>query len=641
MVLHHEREAMHQIMSLTRDASSLGTGSPTAPTFNGQFDNALASCSSVYCIDLMLQRMVASVRVASPKSRVDEPEVQISAFESKQRHHDVNPETLARKWNIGLDQARQTLRVTTQLGVRQAVHPLTRRYRTDLMQQNVKRLNTTFYTDTLFCPIKSINGNSCAQVFTNQHMVRVHPMASKAEAGIALKAFIADVGAPHKMIFDGAREQTGPKTEFQRQIRRHEIQTHHNEPYTSKQNRAEDQIGVLRRRWKRRMAKKHVPRALWDYGLIYESEILTRMARGDRTGYEEVTGETPDISEWLDFEFYDLVWYWDHPQADDNPRLGRWLGVSHRIGSALCYWILKENGRVVSRTTVQHVTSLDLQQPETKQRVTQLDQDLHELLDKDLPEHPMGQDHFYQHDLYLEGREDDPCDPEEVQQQGQPHAINEEDAPEHSPDTYDDLVGAQLMLPKGDNWQQGRVIKRARGEDGKPIGTRHQNPSMDTRQYVVKMPDGSVEVHFANIIAENIFSQVDSEGRSFSILKEINDHRKGVEAVSKDDAFYVSSNGNRIPKRTTRGWELLVEWKDGTLDWIPLHELKKGNPIEVAEYALANKIDDEPAFSWWVHSTLRKRNRIISKVKSRYWKTTHKFGIEVPKTVKRALVLEH
>jgi hypothetical protein len=43
-----------------------------------------------------------------------------------------------------------------------------------------------------------------------------------------------------------------------------------------------------------------------------QGELLTRMSHGDdgRSGYEQVTGETPDISEWLDFEFYDLV-RWD------------------------------------------------------------------------------------------------------------------------------------------------------------------------------------------------------------------------------------------------------------------------------------------------------------------------------------------
>jgi hypothetical protein len=29
-----------------------------------------------------------------------------------------------------------------------------------------------------------------------------------------------------------------------------------------------------------------------------------------------------------------------------------------------------------------------------------------------------------------------------------------------------------------------------------------------------------------------------------------------------------------VPKRTTRGWKLLVEWRDGTQDWIPMVGLK-------------------------------------------------------------------
>ena len=60
----------------------------------------------------------------------------------------------------------------------------------------------------------------------------------------------------------------------------------------------------------------------------------------------------------------------------------------------------------------------------------------------------------------------------------------------------------------------------------------------------------------------------------------------------------------------------------------------------MAKYAVLNKIASEPAFNWWVKSVLRKRDRIISKVKSRYWKTTHKFGIELPKSVAEALAID-
>ncbi len=54
-------------------------------------------------------------------------------------------------------------------------------------------------------------------------------------------------------------------------------------------------------------------------------------------------------------------------------------------------------------------------------------------------------------------------------------------------------------------------------------------------------------------------------------------------------------------------------------------------------------IDLEPAFNWWVPHVLKKRDWIISLVckwTTRYLKRTHKFGIEVPKTVKEALTLD-
>ncbi len=45
-----------------------------------------------------------------------------------------------------------------------------------------------------------------------------------------------------------------------------------------------------------------------------------------------VTSETPDISEWLDFEFYDRVWYYDQKKMEldgSGRRLACWLGVAH------------------------------------------------------------------------------------------------------------------------------------------------------------------------------------------------------------------------------------------------------------------------------------------------------------------------
>ena len=86
-------------------------------------------------------------------------------------------------------------------------------------------------------------------------------------------------------------------------------------------------------------------------------------------------------------------------------------------------------------------------------------------------------------------------------------------------------------------------------------------------------------------------------------------------------------------------WSLLVSWRDGSSDWLPLKDLKDAYPVQIAEYAAASKIADEPAFNWWVHPVLRKRNCIVAKVKQ-YWRTTHKFGIRLPKTVEEALAID-
>jgi hypothetical protein len=73
---------------------------------------------------------------------------------------------------------------------------------------------------------------------------------------------------------------------------------------------------------------------------------------------------------------------------------------------------------------------------------------------------------------------------------------------------------------------------------------------------------------------------------------------------------------------------------------VPLNLLKENNPIEIAEYVTSQGIQDEPAFSWWVPYTLRKRDRIVSAVNSRVRKQTHKYGIQVPNSVKHATEID-
>lgn len=81
-------------------------------------------------------------------------------------------------------------------------------------------------------------------------------------------------------------------------------------------------------------------------------------------------------------------------------------------------------------------------------------------------------------------------------------------------------------------------------------------------------------------------------------------------------------------------------WRDGSTSWEPLYRLKESNPVDVAEYAVSSGIKKEPAFQWWVPYVLKKRARIIAATNQRYLKRTHKFGIEIPRSVAEALLID-
>ena len=83
-------------------------------------------------------------------------------------------------------------------------------------------------------------------------------------------------------------------------------------------------------------------------------------------------------------------------------------------------------------------------------------------------------------------------------------------------------------------------------------------------------------------------------------MKQIVDHKKDHTAIPIPEGKSRSYNGNKSSKVTTRGWKLLVKCRDGQTIWIDLKDLKESNPIEIAEYTVANRIVEEPAFKCWV-----------------------------------------
>ena len=52
-------------------------------------------------------------------------------------------------------------------------------------------------------------------------------------------------------------------------------------------------------------------------------------------------------------------------------------------------------------------------------------------------------------------------------------------------------VGANVLLPRGNDMDQGRVRKYAHDNNGNPIGRANENPILHSREYVVEFKDGT------------------------------------------------------------------------------------------------------------------------------------------------------
>ena len=84
-----------------------------------------------------------------------------------------------------------------------------------------------------------------------------------------------------------------------------------------------------------------------------------------------------------------------------------------------------------------------------------------------------------------------------------------------------------------------------------------------------------------------------------------------------------------------------MRWKGGSGDWVTMKVLKESYPDPPADYAVVNALQDEPAFTWWVPYTMKKRTSIIGEIKSsKHWERTHKYGVRVPRNVKEVFEID-
>ena len=107
----------------------------------------------------------------------------------------------------------------------------------------------------------------------------------------------------------------------------------------------------------------------------------------------------------------------------------------------------------------------------------------------------------------------------------QDHVPDIDDA---DPDTYNQYVGAEVELLQGDRVMTGKVKRRKTNPDGMVQGRAISNPILDSRTYDMEFPDGQTVKYSANIIAQNMYSQCNTEGNQYLLLKGIVDWEKTI-----------------------------------------------------------------------------------------------------------------
>eukprot|EP00978_Attheya_sp_CCMP212_P021853 scaffold64233_cov58-Attheya_sp.AAC.3 len=128
----------------------------------------------------------------------------------------------------------------------------------------------------------------------------------------------------------------------------------------------------------------------------------------------------------------------------------------------------------------------------------------------------------------------------------------------------DPYLTMELWIPRGDDdeLEFAKVTKRAKDDED------------NTK---CNFTNGDTEILTANIIAENLLVQVDDEGRRQMMLDKIVDHRILESAIPKSKGTYEMQRGLTQNIHTIKGWEICVQWKDVSTDWISLKDLKESS----------------------------------------------------------------
>ena len=517
--------------------------------------------SADYASDESVDDLLDSVVAGAVSGEIDLDKVMASATSATNKNK-IDAQHLAKIWRIDYETAKRTLDVTTQNRGHTTNPDLTRNYSTNDRMLRYRRINEHFFMDTFFATKaagKSSRGHNCCQLFvTDKGFVYVVPMRSKSEVLQAVKQFTKEIGAPDAIVADPSKEQTSlPLRKFCSEIGTTLRALEEGTPWS---NRAELYIGLIKSAVRKDMKDSNCPLVFWDYCVERRARVNNLTAKNlfqlhGTNAHTATLAEEGDISNLARYGWYEWCYYHEHTKRFPFNRevLGRVLGPARGSGNEMAQWVLKANGNVVPRRTLRPLTVAeqhsDTEATKRKTFDTLIERRWGTSINppKEKPDHADGLDDSEEDEDTEDtlGKTKIPDNEECVDSKGR--LLNQQPA-------YDKLLNSEIQMQIDETVTHGTVKRRAIGADGRTIGTYDDNPLLNTMVYEVEFPDGQIKEYSANLIVENMLTQVDEDGYTITMMEGIVDyHKDDAVAISKSDGFITTRSGQRRRRKSTQG----------------------------------------------------------------------------------------
>ena len=124
------------------------------------------------------------------------------------------------------------------------------------------------------------------------------------------------------------------------------------------------------------------------------------------------------------------------------------------------------------------------------------------------------------------------------------------------------LKGEESKAYEGNNLVRAKVIWYFYDEDSNIMSNTNIHLQFNTRMYEVEFPDDELRLSTANVIADNIWAQVNPDGQSYVIFVLIIAHHVDNSIVVSKENMYCFVNGRRTMwdiKHQTKSDQTMLE----------------------------------------------------------------------------------